>query len=88
MFAVVVAAIAIPLIFGFSNPSSLSRQVFRVTAILYIVGILLIIFGIADFCLFTFAGMDITGVSWSPIAAGITGGIVMRIAGAIDGDDD
>jgi hypothetical protein len=48
-------------------------------------GILLILFALIDFGL-SFAGVDITGVRWSPLVAGGIGGLLTRITG--DNDDD
>jgi hypothetical protein len=42
-------------------------------------GGLLILFGIIDFVLYQFFNFDVTGVSWSPVAAGIVGSIIMRM---------
>ena len=42
-------------------------------------GGLLILFGIVDFVLYQFFNFDVTGVSWSPVAAGIVGSIIMRM---------
>ncbi|MGV2341420.1 MAG UNVERIFIED_CONTAM: hypothetical protein LVR18_48090 [Planctomycetaceae bacterium] len=44
-----------------------------------ILGGMLIVFGLVDFGLYQFAGYDLTGVQWSPIAAGIAGSVLMRI---------
>jgi hypothetical protein len=49
------------------------------------IGILLILFAIIDAVLGRIFGIDITGVSWSPLAAGITGGVMLRVFG--EGDD-
>ena len=43
------------------------------------IGILLIIFGVLDFCLWTFGSVDLTGVSWSPIACGVVGSLMLRV---------
>lgn len=43
------------------------------------IGGLVIFFGITDFILYRFFDYDLTGVSWSPIAAWIVGSIVMKI---------
>jgi len=45
-----------------------------------ILGYGLIAFGIADFALFRFGIADLTGVSWSPIAAGLIGAAILRFA--------
>ncbi len=47
-------------------------------------GILLIVFAFADFGL-SVAGIDITGVGWSPIAAGIAGSLLLKFGG---GEED
>ncbi|MEY3176680.1 MAG: hypothetical protein RLZZ436_4594 [Planctomycetota bacterium] len=52
-----------------------------VGAILKICGGLLITFGIIDFSLYTFFAYDLTGFSWSPVAAGVAGSVLMRIGG-------
>ena len=44
-----------------------------------ILGGMFIVFGLVDFGLYQFAGYDLTGVQWSPIAAGIAGSVLMRI---------
>lgn len=44
-----------------------------------LVGGLLILLGIVDFALYQFFDVDVTGVSWSPVAAGIVGSMVMRM---------
>lgn len=41
-----------------------------------ILGGLLIAFGVADFALFQLADIDLTGLSWSPYAAGLAGSVV------------
>jgi hypothetical protein len=48
------------------------------------IGILLILFAIIDVVLGRIFGIDITGVPWSPLATGITGGILLKFFG----DDD
>ena len=53
--------------------SSGGRLIFK------LVGGLLILFGITDFVLYQFFDFDVTGVTWSPVAAGIVGSIVMRM---------
>ena len=47
---------------------------------LKVLGYLCIAFGIADFALFQFGVADLTGVTWSPIAAGALGLILLRFA--------
>lgn len=47
---------------------------------LKILGYALIAFGIADFALFQFGVADLTGVSWSPIAAGAAGAVLLRFS--------
>jgi len=42
-------------------------------------GILLILFAIVDVVLGRFFEIDITGVSWSPLAAGILGSVLLRV---------
>ena len=49
-------------------------------AIFSILGFLCIGFGVIDFA-GTFFGYDLTGVSWSPIVAGVVGGALMSIGG-------
>jgi len=46
--------------------------------VLKILGYLIIAFGVIDFA-GMFFGYDLTGVSWSPIAAAIIGGVLIRI---------
>jgi hypothetical protein len=48
-------------------------------------GYLLILFALVDFGL-SFAGIDITGVRWSPLVAGGIGGLFTRMTGD-DGDE-
>lgn len=46
--------------------------------VLKVLGYALIAFGIADFLLYRFGATDLTGVTWSPIAAGAAGyGLLM-----------
>ena len=52
---------------------------------LRVLGVLLIIFAIVDVVLGRVFAIDITGVTWSPIAAGLAGGALLRIFGG--GDD-
>jgi hypothetical protein len=47
---------------------------------LKVLGYALIAFGIADFALYQFGVTDLTGVSWSPIAAGALGVGLLRLA--------
>ena len=47
-------------------------------------GILLIVFAIVDVVLGRGFQIDITGVSWSPLAAGLTGGLLLRVFSAAD----
>jgi hypothetical protein len=43
-----------------------------------ILGWLIILFGCIDLILGNFMGIDLTGVYWSPIAAGIIGGALVQ----------
>ena len=47
---------------------------------LKILGYACIAFGIADFALYQLNITDLTGVTWSPIAAGAVGVLLLRIA--------
>lgn len=53
---------------------------------LRVLGFLLILFAIVDVVLGRVFEIDITGVTWSPIVAGLAGGALLRIVGG--GDDD
>ena len=57
-------------------------------AILKILGGLCILFGIVDFASYMFMGIDLTGVSWSPIVAFIVGGILFKIGGGGGGEGE
>jgi hypothetical protein len=46
-----------------------------------IVGILCIVFGIADVALSWLGVADLTGVTWSPIVAFVAGSVLMRVGG-------
>jgi len=46
---------------------------------MYLLGILCLGFAFVDFWSFTLLGIDLTGVSWSPIAAGVAGGVLLRL---------
>lgn len=48
--------------------------------ILYILGIVLMLLCITDVLLLKFAKINLTGVTWSPIALGGTGIILMQVA--------
>ena len=43
-------------------------------------------FGALDFGLYQFGVMDLTGVSWSPIAAAVLGSVLIK-AGSSDSED-
>ncbi len=45
-----------------------------------ILGFLCIVFGVVDFA-GMYLGYDLTGVSWSPIVAGVLGGILLNMGG-------
>jgi hypothetical protein len=49
------------------------------------IGMLLILFALVDVVLGRFFGIDITGVPWSPIAAGLAGWVLLKFFGK--GDD-
>jgi hypothetical protein len=49
-------------------------------AILSWVGLLLMIFAVVDLICANGFGIDLTGVSWSPIAAGIGGNVLYRMS--------
>jgi hypothetical protein len=54
---------------------------------LWWLGILLIVFAVADFGL-SWVGVDITGVRWSPLVAGVLGSVLCRLfRGAVDDDE-
>ena len=46
-----------------------------------LLGFLFVAFGVVDYVTGTFMGTDLTGVSWSPIAAGVIGGVLMNAGG-------
>jgi hypothetical protein len=46
---------------------------------MYLLGILCLVFAFADFWSFTLLGIDMTGVSWSPIAAGAAGVVLLGL---------
>lgn len=46
---------------------------------LSLIGLLLVGFGILDVVLANFFEIDITGVSWSPIAAWVSGGLLLKL---------
>lgn len=48
--------------------------------IFYILGIVLMLLAITDVLLARFARINVTGVTWSPIALGGTGIILMQVA--------
>ena len=54
-------------------------------SIFRILGLLCFGFAIADFA-GMFFGYDLTGVSWSPIAAGVVGSVLTRIGGGENDD--
>ena len=47
---------------------------------LKILSYLCYLFAVVDWCLAFFAGIDITGVDWSPVAAGVLGAILGAVA--------
>lgn len=49
-----------------------------VATALRVLGVLLIIFAIVDVVLARVFAIDLTGVTWSPIAAGIAGSVLLR----------
>ncbi len=51
---------------------------------LAVLGVLCIVFGLIDFA-GMFLGYDLTGVSWSPIVAGVVGGALIQAGG---GDEE
>ena len=58
-----------------------------VAVVLRVFGILLILFALVDFGL-SWVGIDITGVSWSPLVAGGLGSVIWRVFRSADSDDD
>ncbi len=52
-----------------------------------ILGVLCILFGIADLALANLEIIDLTGVQWSPIAAFLVGSVLMRVGGSGGGED-
>jgi hypothetical protein len=48
-------------------------------SVLRIAGILLILFAVVDVVLARAFSIDITGVSWSPLAAGLAGIVMLKI---------
>jgi hypothetical protein len=46
---------------------------------MYLLGMLCLVFAFADFWSFTLLGIDMTGVSWSPIAASAAGGVLLHL---------
>jgi hypothetical protein len=54
---------------------------------LWWIGILLIVFAVVDFGL-AWVGVDITGVRWSPLVAGVLGSVLCRFfRGAVDDEE-
>lgn len=54
---------------------------------LWWLGVLLIGFALIDVVAARVMNFDITGVTWSPLAAGLIGGVLMRFFGGGDDDD-